>query len=210
MIKVLIFEDNEDFADSFREMLLDAPDMQLAGLLPTAENAAGHVKNLRPDVVLMDIDMPQVNGLEGLRQIRDAGFSGPILMQTVFDDNDRIFRAICDGASGYMLKKTRPEKMLDYIREAVNGGAPMSPSVARQVLEIFAKPYTKRKEMELLTPRELDVLRLLVKGYSYKMIAGELDIALETIRSHIKKIYEKLQVNSKSEAVARALQNNIS
>jgi len=209
MIKVLIFEDIENFADSYREMLMDVPDMQLVGLFPTAKNAAKYVSTLRPDVVLMDIDMPEVNGLDGLRQIRNSGYSECILMQTVFDDNERIFRAICDGASGYILKKTPPEKILDYIREGVNGGAPMTPSVARQVLEIFAKPYSRRKEMELLTPRELDVLRLLVKGYSYKMIAYELEIALETIRSHIKKIYEKLQVNSKSEAVARALQNQI-
>ena len=209
MIRVLLFEDNKDFAESFTEMIGDAPDMELVGAFGNSKNAATKVTQLQPDVVLMDIDMPIQNGLSGLREIRNTHPDVPVLMQTVFEDNERIFQAICDGATGYILKKSTPEKMLDYIREAVNGGAPMTPSVARQVLKLFSTPYQGKRDMQSLTPREHDVLSFLVRGYSYKMIAGELFVSIETIRTHIKNIYEKLQVNSKSEAVAKALQNKI-
>ncbi len=209
MIKVLLFEDNKDFAESFIEMINDAPDMSLAGVFGNSKNAVGKVTQYRPDVILMDIDMPVQNGMEGLREIRLVYPDVPVLMQTVFDDNERVFQAICDGATGYILKKTAPEKMLDYIREAVNGGAPMTPSIARQVLKLFSTPFQNKREMQNLTPREHDVLTLLVRGYSYKMIAAEQNVSIETVRTHIKNIYDKLHVNSKSEAVAKALQNKI-
>lgn len=209
MIKVLIFEDNKDFADSFQELLDDAPDMELCGLFESAKHAVKHVALLNPDIVVMDIDMPLVNGLEGLRQIRESGLKLPVIMQTVFDDNERVFQAICDGATGYILKKTPPSKILDYLREAFHGGAPMTPSVAKQVLSLFSLPYQNKKDMHLLTAREQDVLTLLVRGFSYKMISSELAIGLETVRSHIKNIYDKLHVHSKSEAVAKALQNKL-
>ncbi len=209
MIRVLIFEDNEDFAESFRDMLDDAPDMELVGTFNNAKNALKQVQLFQPDIVLMDIDMPVVNGLEGLRQLREAGIEVGIVMQTVFDDNERVFQAICDGATGYILKKTPPEKILDFIREAINGGAPMTPTIARQVLKLFSLPFQHKKDLLTLTSREQDVLTLLVRGFSYKMISSELTISIETVRSHIKHIYEKLHVNSKSEAVAKALQNKI-
>lgn len=209
MIRILIFEDNQDFAESFTDMIDDAPDMELIAIHNNTKNAVMHVKQQRPDLILMDIDMPIQNGLEGLRQIREAGIETPILMQTVFDDNERVFQAICDGATGYILKKTPPEKILDYIREAVNGGAPMTPSVARQVLKLFSQPFQHKKNLNTLTAREQDVLTLLVRGFSYKMIASEHHVSLDTVRTHIKNIYEKLHVNSKSEAVAKALQNKM-
>lgn len=209
MIRVLLFEDNRDYAESFTEMISDAPDMELAGVFGNSKNAAAKVALLRPDIILMDIDMPVQNGLSGLREIRLSYPEIPVLMQTVFEDNERIFQAICGGATGYILKKTGPEKILDYIREAVNGGAPMTPSVARQVLKLFSLPYQGKDEMLSLTSREHDVLSLLVRGFSYKMIAAELKVSIETIRSHIKNIYQKLHVSSKSEAVAKALQNKL-
>lgn len=209
MIKVLLFEDNRDFAESFIEMINDAPDMQLAAAFNNSKQAAQKVAQYHPDVILMDIDMPLQDGMQGLREIRNTYPDVPILMQTVFDDNERVFQAICDGATGYVLKKTTPEKMLDYIREAVNGGAPMTPSIARQVLKLFSAPFQHKRELVNLTPREHDVLALLVRGFSYKMIAAEQNVSIETVRSHIKNIYDKLHVNSKSEAVIKALQNKL-
>lgn len=209
MIRVLIFEDNTDFIDSISELISNADGIELAGVYNNCKNAVRHVAHHRPDVVLMDIDMPVENGLQGLRSLRDAGNEVIVLMLTVFDDNDRVFQAVCHGASGYMLKRTAPEKIIEAIREAHTGGAPMTPSVAKQVLKLFSKPFQKSAELQTLTPREHDVLSFLVRGYSYKMAAGEMNVSIETLRYHIKNIYAKLHVNSKSEAVAKALQNKI-
>ena len=209
MLRILLFEDSRDFADSLAEIIRDDPGMELAGVFDNCKNAVHNVKHLRPDVVLMDIDMPVKNGLEGLRSIREAGLDVTIVMLTVFDDNEHVFQAICDGASGYILKKTSPEKMIGYIREATEGGAPMTPGIARKVLTLFSQPYQHKKELHALTAREQDVLTLLVRGFSYKMIAAELQIGMETVRSHIKSIYSKLHVNSKSEAVTKALHNKL-
>jgi DNA-binding NarL/FixJ family response regulator len=205
----LIFEDNEDFIDSMNELIRNAADMELCAVYINCKDAVRHVQYFKPDVILMDIDMPVENGLEGLRNIRTAGLEVNILMLTVFDDNDRVFQAVCNGATGYVLKRTPPEKILEYIREAHNGGAPMTPSIAKQVLKLFSKPFQKSTELQKLTPREHDVLSLLVRGYSYKMAAGEMGVGIETLRYHIKNIYTKLHVNSKSEAVAKAIQNKI-
>jgi DNA-binding NarL/FixJ family response regulator len=209
MVRIILFEDNRDFADGFAEIISDATGMELVGAFENCKNAVQNVRHLQPDVILMDIDMPVKNGLEGLRNIRGENITTPILMLTVFDDNDNIFQAICDGATGYLLKKTSPEKMLEYINEAYEGGAPMTPAIARKVLTLFSQPYQHKKEFHSLTAREQGVLTLLVRGFSYKMIAAELMIGMETVRSHIKSIYSKLHVNSKSEAVAAALHNKL-
>lgn len=209
MIKVLLFEDNLDFVDSMNDLINSTEDMQLVAVYHQCKNAAKNVEYHKPDVVLMDIDMPVENGLQGLRAIRNAGNEVTIIMLTVFDDNDRVFQAICNGASGYILKRTPPEKIVNAIREAQDGGAPMTPSVAKQVLKLFSTPFQKSAELQTLTAREHDVLSLLVRGYSYKMAAAEMTIGIETLRYHIKHIYTKLHVNSKSEAVAKAIQNKI-
>lgn len=209
MIRVLIFEDNPDFIDSMSELIANADGMELTGVFNNCKNVVKNVDFLQPDVVLMDIDMPVENGLQGLRNLRSAGNEVSILMLTVFDDNDRVFQAICNGASGYLLKRTPPEKIIEAIREAHTGGAPMTPSVAKQVLKLFSKPFQKSEELQTLTAREHDVLSFLVRGYSYKMAAGEMNIGIETLRFHIKNIYTKLHVNSKSEAVAKAIQNKM-
>jgi DNA-binding NarL/FixJ family response regulator len=167
------------------------------------------VAQTEPDIILMDIDMPLENGLNGLRDIRRVNEDVPIIMLTVFDDNENIFEAVCNGATGYLLKKTNPEELIRYIREAKNGGAPMTPTIGRKVLQLFSQPFRNKKNFKQLTSREHEVLSLLVRGFSYKMIGGELDISNDTVSTHIKKIYAKLQVNSKSEAVAKALQNKI-
>ncbi len=209
MIRVLIFEDNPDFVDSLSELLTGAEGIELAGAYNNCKNAVKNVAFHRPDVVLMDIDMPVENGLQGLRALRAAGDEVCVLMLTVFDDNERVFQAICHGASGYLLKRTPPEKIIAAIREAHDGGAPMTPSVAKQVLRLFSQPFQKSEDLQTLTPREHDVLALLVRGYSYKMAAAEMRIGMETLRFHVKNIYGKLHVNSKSEAVAKAIQNRL-
>lgn len=210
MIRIVIFEDNNDFIDSLTELIANADGMELVGVYYNCKNVVKNVAHHSPDVVLMDIDMPVENGLQGLRSLRATGNEVSILMLTVFDDNDRVFQAICFGASGYILKRTAPEKITEAIREAHSGGAPMTPSVAKQVLKLFSQPFQKSAELQTLTAREHDVLSLLVRGYSYKMAAGELKVGIETLRYHIKNIYAKLHVNSKSEAVAKAIQHKLS
>ena len=209
MIRILIFEDNLDFIDSLTDLIGSADGIELAGVYNNCKNVVKNVDHHQPDVVLMDIDMPVENGLQGLRSLRDADNNVIVLMLTVFDDNDRVFQSICHGASGYLLKRTSPEKLIEAIREAHTGGAPMTPSVAKQVLKLFSQPFQKSAEMLTLTPREHDVLSFLVRGYSYKMAAGEMNISIETLRYHVKNVYSKLHVNSKSEAVAKAIQNRI-
>jgi DNA-binding NarL/FixJ family response regulator len=209
MIRVILFEDNGDLADSIRLLLAETDDMRLVAHFGNAHRAEQHVRHHRPDVVLMDIDMPGTNGLEGLRAIRASNGQALVLMFTVMEDNENVFQAICHGASGYLLKQTAPEKILDAIREATTGGAPMTPSIARKVITLFAQPFKKAADLQELTAREHDVLSMLVRGHSYKMAAAQLGIGLETLRFHIKNIYAKLHVNSKSEAVIKALQNRV-
>jgi DNA-binding NarL/FixJ family response regulator len=157
----------------------------------------------------MDIDMPAMNGIEGLKKIREINTDVKVLMLTVFDDSLNVFEALKNGANGYLLKKTPPAKLLEYIADVASGGAPMTSSIATQVLKMFSELPARTSNEYNLSDREKQVLQLLVNGYSYKMIANEMFIAIDTVRSHIKKIYEKLQVNSKSEAVAKAFKDKL-
>jgi len=209
MIKLLIYEDNPQLREGLT-MLIDGSDgFQVLGAFKNCSNVAYEVDAYKPDVILMDIDMPGVNGLQGLKIIRQQNRQVSVLMLTVFDDNKNIFEALLNGANGYILKKTPPVKLLEYIQEASTGGAPMTASVAAQVLKMFSQISLPADNDYHLSDREKQVLQLLVKGYSYKMIAAEMFIAMDTVRSHIKKIYEKLHVNSKSEAVAKAFRDKL-
>ena len=191
-------------------MLIDGTEgFHVLGAFKNCSNIAFEVGSYKPDVILMDIDMPGVNGLEGLKIVRQINTEVSILMLTVFDDNKNIFEALMNGANGYILKKTPPAKLLEYIQEASTGGAPMNASVAAQVLKMFSQISLPVDNDYHLSAREKQVLQFLVKGYSYKMIAAEMFIAMDTVRSHIKKIYEKLHVNSKSEAVAKAFRDKL-
>ena len=210
MIKICIYEDNKQLRDTLCLLVESAAGLRLEAAFPNCVNVVEDYKRHRPDVILMDIDMPGISGIEGLIRLRSAGFTDVrVIMLTVFDDNESVFEAVKNGANGYILKKTPPAQLLQYIEDAFEGGAPMTSSVARQVLTMFSDVYKKKKDDYNLSDREREVLKALVKGYSYKMIADELFISIDTVRSHIKKIYEKMHVNSKTEAVALAFRNNL-
>jgi len=217
-IRVLLYEDNAPLRAGLAALIGAAPDLRLMAALGHCGQAEADVRQLRPDVVLMDIDLPGRSGIEAVRGLKAAGTAAPaVLMLTVFDDSDRIFRALQAGADGYLLKRTAPADILAAIREVRTGGAPLTPSVARQVLGFFGGaggagggPHAPAGPAEAaavasLTAREQQVLALLVEGFSYKMIAAELPVSLETVRSHIKHIYDKLHVRSATEAVSKAL-----
>lgn len=209
MIKVMLYEDNPQLREGLT-MLIDGSDgFTVLASYKNCDNVTDEVEAWKPDVILMDIDMPGTNGIEGLKKIRAVNSEVKILMLTVFDDNKNVFEAVRNGANGYVLKKTPPAKLLEYIEEAASGGAPMTASIATQVLKMFSQINTSQNEDYNLSDREKQVLQLLVDGYSYKMIASEMFISIDTVRSHIKKIYEKLHVNSKSEAVAKAFKNKL-
>lgn len=205
---ILLFEDNELLRESISSMLSMNNQYQVVGAFANVLKVEEQVKALKPNVILMDIDMPGLTGIEAVTKIRALGLNTPVLMLTVFDDNQHVFDAICAGASGYLLKKYISSKLFDFIEELQSGGAPMSPSVARMVINsmhqkpALVNPYG-------LTARENDVLTSLSKGNSYKLIASEFGLSVDTIRTHIKSIYEKLHVHSQTEAVAKALNEKL-
>ncbi|MFN3664901.1 MAG: response regulator [Sediminibacterium sp.] len=209
MTKLLIYEDNPQLREGLTMLINGSDGFEVLSAFKNCNNVEDEVRAFKPDVILMDIDMPGTNGIEGLKKIREIDTDVKILMLTVFDDNKNVFDAISNGANGYVLKKTPPARLLEYIQEAQTGGAPMTSSIATQVLKMFSSLNNEKGQDYDLSEREKQVLQLLVNGYSYKMIAAEMFIAIDTVRSHIKKIYEKLHVNSKSEAVAKAFRNKI-
>ena len=184
---------------------------ELAGSFVNCSDCEIQVKALHPDVILMDIEMPETNGLEGIRKIRQINADVKIIVLTVFEDNQNVFDAICSGANGYLLKKSSPTQIVEAILDVLEGGAPMTPSIANKVLKLLADSNlsVQQKNDYGLTKREKEILHSLVNGNSYKMIAAEQDITIDTVKSHLKKIYQKLQVHSQTEAVAKALKNRI-
>jgi DNA-binding NarL/FixJ family response regulator len=205
-INVLIYEDNENLRSSVVAMLQWNGAFMIAGAMSDASEVVADVTVLKPDVILMDIDMPQSNGVEAVKAIRTMDNVVPVIMFTVFEDNENIFNAICAGANGYLLKKNF-EQIPAAIQDVMTGGAPMTSSVAKKVLSFVPTSNMEKKtEQENLSPREAEILSYVVKGYSYKMIAAELSVSLETVRSHIKKVYKKLQVNSATAAVFKYTQ----
>lgn len=207
-VNILLYEDNAHLRQSLQTLLEYEHGVNLLAALPDAREVLADVTALRPDVVLMDIDMPFVNGIDALTSLRGRYPDLPVIMLTIFEDNDHIFDAICAGANGYLLKK-QFDQLMPAIRDVLNGGAPMTGSVARKVLGFFPKRKAMPADTDALTTREQELLQWLVKGYSYKMIADEMDISIETVRTYIKKIYRKLQVNSATEAAYKAVHEKL-
>ncbi|MEP7167965.1 MAG: response regulator transcription factor [Bacteroidota bacterium] len=210
MIRVIVYDDNRGRQEGLELYINETKDMRCVGTFENCSNVVEQVIELKPDVVLMDIDMPQVNGIEGLKLIRKHAPHIMIIMQTVFEEEEKIFDAVRSGANGYFLKKTSPDRLIEGIRDVMDGGAPMTASVARKVLEVFQQqsPSGEKPQFDL-TVRELEILSYLVKGLSYKMIAAACNITWHTVNFHCKKIYEKLHVHSATEAVAKALESKI-
>lgn len=209
-IKVAIFDDNDSRRDGLALLISMTPNMECVGMWPDCRNVVEHVDKVKPDVVLMDVDMPNVNGIEGLILLRKNYPDLKILMQTVFEDDDKVFACICAGADGYILKKASPTELLKGIEDVLEGGAPMTPTIARQVLRLFAKDNGPKAKPDFkLTEREIEILGLLVKGLSYKMIADKCFISIPTVNTHVRHIYEKLQVHSVSAAVALAVDKRL-
>ena len=205
MKKIIVYEDNIGRQEALQLLLENNEDLQLLGIFENCTNVISEVKEFKPDLVLMDIDMPLVNGIEGARLIKTNFPDVMILMQTIFEDEENIFNAIQAGAHGYILKSTTPEKLIEAIKDSLEGGAPMSPVIAKKVVDAFRNTpaILKNRESQALSDKEKDILSLLSKGLSYKLIANECDLSYHTVNSHIKKIYEKLHVNSALEAVSK-------
>ncbi len=208
-IRVLIYEDNKDLSDSLAALLRGTEGFKLTGAFPDCSNVLQQLETLNPDVILMDIDMPNVNGIEGLKLIHANAPGTLVLMLTVFEDEKNIFEAILYGASGYLLKRTPPAKILDSITELYNGGAPMTPLVAKKVIELFKDKKQSPVNHFELSDGERKVLKLLAEGNSVKLIADELFLSADAIKSRIKKIYEKLHVHNMGEAIAKAFRHRI-
>ena len=205
-IKVVIFEDNKALRESLYMLVDGSPGFVCTGSFPNCRTVLKDLEQSEPDIVLMDIDMPGMSGIEAVQVIKKQFPGIQVVMQTVFEDDDKIFAAICAGASGYLLKKTPPAKILEALKEAAEGGAPMTPSIAARVIQMFQNQSAQAPvEFIDLSDREKEVLKCLVSGDSYKMIAASCFISIDTVKSHIKNIYQKLHVNSKSEAVAKAI-----
>ncbi len=213
MVRVAIFDDNKHILESFAALMKLAKQVTLTGTFQNCNNLEEKIVKANPDVVVMDIDMPGISGIEATRQIKQKFPDVQIMIQTVFDDDSKIFQALCAGASGYVLKGSVSTKMEETILEVHAGGSPITPLVARKVINMFmntvpnAMQQTENKYE--LTNKETEVLTLLVDGQSYKMIAGNLDVSFGTIHSHIKSIYKKLHVASMTEAVSKALKENL-
>ena len=207
-IRVTIFDDNRSVRQGLYQLINGSQGYECAGAFENCLNLLENIETTKPDVVLMDIQMPGITGIEAVKKIREKYPDLKILMQTIFEDNEKIFQSILAGASGYILKNTSPLRLLDFIKETFEGGAPMSPSVATKVLKFVAQqsPSSQSSNDFNLSEREKEILSFLVKGMSYKMIADACDISFNTVHTHIKKIYEKLHVNSAPEAVVKALE----
>lgn len=205
MIKVAVIEDNESLRTSLTHMLSHSEGMECVWSLANLNNVVSEFRKNKPDIVLMDIGLPDISGIEGVRLIRENFEGIQIMMFTVFDDDEKIFEAIKAGAAGYLLKKSVPLEIIEAIFSLYHGGAPMSARIARKVVHSFQSEPSHQKEAYQLTTRESEILYALVDGLSYKKIAEKYFISISTVRTHIMHIYEKLHVNTKSQAVAKVL-----
>ena len=204
-IGVAIVEDDAALREGLAMLIAGTPGYRLTGQYPSVEDALGALPAGAPDVLLLDIHLPGMLGSEGVRHLRQRQPGLQVLMLTVFAEEDKVFESICNGACGYLLKTTTPARLLEAIREAHEGGSPMSPEIARKVVSLFQKTHEPPNPDDRLTPHEVRLLKMLSEGHSYQSAGGQLDVSVNTVRNHIRSIYSKLHVHSKSEAVTRAL-----
>jgi DNA-binding NarL/FixJ family response regulator len=212
-LQITLVEDDSGIRATLSGMINETPGFHCLETYPDAESALKGIPYNRPDVVLMDINLPGMSGVDCVGKLKAAAPGLPVLMLTVYDDSDMVFKSLMAGADGYLLKRTSREKLLESIQESLSGGAPMSRQIARRVIQFFHEmrqkpdpaPATKMdiENLESLTEREYEILANLAKGFTYKEIATAVSISVETVRSHIRKIYEKLQVHSRTEAVLK-------
>lgn len=207
-LRISIFEDNRKYRESLEFIILSSPDLSLNGSFADTNRLQQRIAEHNPDVVLMDINIPGLSGIEAVMEIKKHFPHIQVCMQTVFEEDDKVFASLCAGASGYILKNTPAEKVLQAIREVAEGGAFFNPNIARKILFNFQQ-QPKQAEYIQLSDREKEILRLLVDGLSYKMIADACNVSFHTIHTHVKNIYEKLHVSSKGEAVAKAIRNKL-
>jgi DNA-binding NarL/FixJ family response regulator len=211
MINVAIVEDNDTIREGLSALINGTTGYKSVGLFRDCESFLAKLSSMDVDVVLMDIALPGINGIEGVKQAKLIKPEVDILMLTIYEDSEKVFDALCAGACGYLVKKTPPSKLLDAIKEVFEGGSPMSSQIARQVITAFKETKalnTDQQEFEL-SSREKEVITLLAGGNNYQQIADQLYISVDTVRHHIKNIYKKLHVHTQSEAVAKAIRKKI-
>jgi DNA-binding NarL/FixJ family response regulator len=209
VLRVAIIEDQQRIREGLRILIHGTPGYCCVGAYATIEDALPQLTRETPDVALVDIGLPGISGIEGVRLFKQRFPTLHVIILTVYDDDERIFQALCAGAFGYLLKTTPPTRLIESIREVANGGAPVSPEIARRVITLFQRTHQMERPDEDLTPHELRILTLLVDGHNYKTASAALGVSVNTISFHVRHIYEKLQVHSKSEAVAKALRSNL-
>lgn len=205
ILRLAIIEDQDQIREGLRLLIDGTPGHKCIAVCGTVDEALKQFAREAPDVALVDIGLPGMSGIEGTRMLKQRYPAIQVIILTVYDDDERIFQALCGGAFGYLLKNTPPARLIESIREVANGGAPVSPEIARRVIKLFQKVRPLERAEYELTPHEIRVLRLLVEGHNYKTAAAELRVSVNTISFHVRRIYEKLHVHSKSEAVAKAL-----
>ena len=208
-IKIAIIEDRREIRDGLAMLISGTTGFSCAGKYGSMEEALPRIGNSLPDLVLCDIGLPGMNGIEGIRQLKTKYPELMLVMLTIYDDDERIFDALCAGANGYLLKKTPPARLLESLRDAAAGGAPISPEVAGKVIRLFRDVRPPERAEYNLTPHETRILKMLVDGHNYKTAAAQLSVSVSAVAFHMRNIYEKLQVHSKSEAVAKALRDQI-
>jgi DNA-binding NarL/FixJ family response regulator len=204
-IKVAIVDDDEGIRSSLAALIRRAPALKLAGDYPDAETALKEIPRHPPDVVLMDINLPGINGVECVRQLKASLPDVQFLMLTVYEDSDSLFNSLKAGASGYLLKRTASARLLEGIKDVYTGGSPMTPQLARRVVQFFLRPQANESPVSHLTPGEREFLDQLANGYAYKEIADRMKISIDTVRSYVRTVYEKLHVHSRTEAVVKYL-----
>lgn len=209
-IRVTLFEDNTQLREGLFSLIDSSEGFTCGGAFSNCKRVLENVEETKPDVILMDIEMPGISGIEAAKMIKEKFPHTKILMETVFEDDNKVFQSVCNGAEGYILKNTPPVEILNAIREIYEGGAPMTPAIALKVMHMFRENLSSTSTNAFnLSAREKEILKCLVEGMSYKMVADKCFISIETVRGYIKSIYEKLQVHSKGEAIVKALKGRI-